>query len=467
VTSPPSNRRWTSLCLATRCVHEKPTPYVEKLVLPRSGAPGAYVTLEVWPGEHPVVDGTGVSGDDLLLIAGRSWVRVVGLELRNDLGLNDGAGIRVTGAGSHVELRQNRIHDIRGRNAMGITVYGTEAAAISDLVIDGNEIFDCDPAPSEALTLNGNVDGFQVTNNVVRDVNNIAIDLIGGERDIQPDQNLVARNGVVRGNQVMRARSSYGGGFAGGIYVDGGRAIVVENNLVTESDLGLEVGAENSGIVASSVTVRNNLLIANEKAGLMFGGYAAGVGAAQNRHSTLTVGTTLARSPERFSGTSAFADSSAVSRKRQRRPTEASTASLRSIWKKNGTRIGSAGALSSWRPRKTMGTARRSTTEIVPPSAHRTAERSTSLASSSMPAFASSSTRLPSRREAITPGSTRVVPVPWKLSAFPVGRLRPRPSATSTGAPRCTMYFARRSRSPTPALSAENSRAGRARLRRA
>jgi hypothetical protein len=138
-------------------------------------------------------------------------VRVVGLELRNDLGLNDGAGIRVTGAGSHVELRQNRIHDIRGRNAMGITVYGTEAAAISDLVIDGNEIFDCDPAPSEALTLNGNVDGFQVTNNVVRDVNNIAIDLIGGERDIQPDQNLVARNGVVRGNKVMRARSSYGG----------------------------------------------------------------------------------------------------------------------------------------------------------------------------------------------------------------------------------------------------------------
>jgi hypothetical protein len=34
-------------------VHEKPTPYVGKLVLPRSGAPGAYVTLETWPGEHP------------------------------------------------------------------------------------------------------------------------------------------------------------------------------------------------------------------------------------------------------------------------------------------------------------------------------------------------------------------------------------------------------------------------------
>jgi len=57
-------------------------------------------------------------------------------------------------------------------------------------VIDGNEVYDCDPAPSEALTLNGNVDGFQVTNNVVHDVNTIGIDAIGGERDIQPDQNL-------------------------------------------------------------------------------------------------------------------------------------------------------------------------------------------------------------------------------------------------------------------------------------
>jgi hypothetical protein len=39
---------------------------------------------------------------------------------------------------------------------------------------------------------------------------------------------------------------------------------------------------------------------------------ASGVRAAQNRHSTFTVGTTLARRPEeRFSGTSAFADSSA------------------------------------------------------------------------------------------------------------------------------------------------------------
>jgi cysteine-rich repeat protein len=253
--------------------------YFEKLTFPRSGnAVDGHITLTAYPGEQPIVDGTGVSGENMMLLESRSWIRIVGFEIRNALGVSDGSGIRLVGAGSHVEIRDNAIHDVRGTSAMGITVYGTEATPISDLVIDGNTVRDCEPAPSEAITLNGNVDGFAVTNNVVRDVNNIGIDFIGGETDIQPDPAKVARNGVCRGNRVERARSSYGGGFAGGIYVDGGRDIVIENNVVTESDLGLEVGAENSGIETRNVVVRNNVLHANDKAGLVFGGFAASVG---------------------------------------------------------------------------------------------------------------------------------------------------------------------------------------------
>jgi hypothetical protein len=109
-------------------------------------------------------------------------------------------------------------------------------------------------------------------------VNNIGIDLIGGERDINPNQALVARNGVVRGNRVANARANYGGGFAAGIYVDGGRDIVVEDNIVTGSNLGLEVGAENHGVVASGIIVRNNVLAFNQKAGLVFGGFARKAG---------------------------------------------------------------------------------------------------------------------------------------------------------------------------------------------
>jgi cysteine-rich repeat protein len=253
-------------------------PYFEKIAFPASGnAVDGFITVEACPGERPVLDGTGVSGGDMVLIANRNYVRIRGFEIRNNLGVNDGSGVRVIGAGSHIEILDNEIHEIRGQDAMGITVYGTEATAISDLVIDGNEIHHCDPFRSEALVLNANVTDFEVTNNVVRDVNNIGIDFIGGETDINPDPSLVARNGVCRGNIVIRANEK-GGGYAGGIYVDGGRDIVIERNVVTGSDLGIEIGAENAGTVTSGIVVRDNFVYANDKVGIVFGGFSAGVG---------------------------------------------------------------------------------------------------------------------------------------------------------------------------------------------
>ena len=263
-------------------VRQQPTPYFEKVQFPSSGnASSGSITLQAFPGDSPVIDGTGVSGGNMVLIQNRSYVKLIGFEIRNNLNVNDGSGVRILGSGSNIEIRDNRIHDIRGSHAMGITVYGTAANPISSLVIDGNEIYDCEPFQSEALTLNGNVTDFEVTNNIVRDVNNIGIDFIGGETDIQPDPTKVARNGVCRGNQVFRAREQ-GGGYAGCIYVDGGKDIVIENNVASGCDLGIEVGAENSGIITSGIIVRDNLVYANEKVGIVFGGFKASVGRVKN-----------------------------------------------------------------------------------------------------------------------------------------------------------------------------------------
>ncbi len=246
--------------------------YFEKIVFPRSGAPGAPITLRAAAGANPILDGTGVAGADMVRIDSKSHLRLIGFEIRNHLGVDDGSGVRIVGAGTDLEISGNVIHEIRGDDAMGITVYGTEPQPISDLVIAGNQIFDCEPARSEALVLNGNVDGFEISGNLVRDVNNIGIDMIGGETPIQPDPSLVARNGVVRGNTVIHANSIYEGGYAGGIYVDGGRDIVIENNSVSFSDLGIEIGAENDGLTTTGIVVRNNVLFSNERAGLVFGG---------------------------------------------------------------------------------------------------------------------------------------------------------------------------------------------------
>src|SRR6185503_18125491 len=59
------------------------TPYFEKLVFPRSGDAGAgYIVLTAFAGEHPILDGTGVAGADMILIEDRSWVKVAGFEIR-------------------------------------------------------------------------------------------------------------------------------------------------------------------------------------------------------------------------------------------------------------------------------------------------------------------------------------------------------------------------------------------------
>ena len=252
--------------------------YSEKLVFPSSGQAGAPIVLTAAPGPRPVIDGTGVNGANMVFINSRSFVTIEGFEIVNNLGVSDGSGIRIVGNGTDIVVRNNLIHEIRGIHAMGITVYGTDPQPISNLLIENNQIFDCDPAQSEALTLNGNVDGFEILGNLVRDVNSIGIDMIGGETDIQPNSTLVARNGVVRGNTVLRANANYEGGFGGGIYVDGGRDIVIENNWVAESDLGLEIGAENPGLTTRNVIVRNNVFSRNERAGIVFGGFEQAVG---------------------------------------------------------------------------------------------------------------------------------------------------------------------------------------------
>ena len=255
----------------------KPGVYREKIYINVSGAPDKPITIQGEPGA--IISGRMLDDENLIYIEDKSHIRIIGLELRDNLKCKDGSGIRIYGSGSHIELRNNKIHNIRGKDAMGITVYGTNAKTpVSHVVIDGNEIYDCEPAESEALTLNGNVSNFVVSNNKVHDCNNIGIDFIGGEDWVTQHPDAVTRDGICKGNLVYRCRSTYGGGYAAGIYVDGGRNIVIEENIISECDLGIEIGAENKGTTTTGITVKNNIIFHNDKAGLVFGGYEKDVG---------------------------------------------------------------------------------------------------------------------------------------------------------------------------------------------
>jgi hypothetical protein len=286
--------------------------YRQRLTCTHSGsAAGGFITLEPFPGAHVLLSGehapsedTGF-GNNMVQIVNQSYIRVIGLEIADDSGTpvkDDATAVYVSGSGSNIQILGNDIHNITGEvlraqdglntgyGGSGIQVYGSSLTdPYTDIVINGNVVYNCKPGDdsTETVTFNGNIDGFQVNNNIIHDDNNIGIAMIGGEPDAfglnAPMPNLPqARDGVCSHNTVYHIHADYGGGYAAGIYVDGGENITVSDNVSHNNDLGLEVGSENAGVIASGVTVEDNILYRNTQAGLVFGGYDSTVGRVAN-----------------------------------------------------------------------------------------------------------------------------------------------------------------------------------------
>ncbi len=266
--------------------------YNERVTFPASGTSGSPIVLAAKAGHTPVIDGTGISVGGLtglVYIEDRSYVQVVGLEIRNYTasGASDfPAGVWVRGQSNNIEIRDNVVHHIENNGcgncgAHGIAVYGTSGVdSIHDILIDGNEVRDCVLGWSESLVLNGNVENFTVSNNTVHDNNNIGIDMIGFEGECVgcPDSLDRARDGLVTGNLVYNIDSlgnpAYGSDrSADGIYVDGGTRIVIERNVVHDVNIGIEIASEHSGKDTSLITVRNNFVYGCHTTGFAMGGY--------------------------------------------------------------------------------------------------------------------------------------------------------------------------------------------------
>ena len=283
--------------------------YSERVTISgRDGTAVSPITFQTYPGDAmAVIDQTGVtppaSLSALLSIQNSDFVFLRNIELRNykTAGTNAQqktqipAGIYIGGDSSGVQVRGCRVHDIWqscttlndfGANAFGIVAYGASPTAIDGLVLDGNEVFNLRTGASESVVLNGNVTNFAVTNNSVHDCNNIGIDFIGFEGTNPVAALDQARFGVCAGNVVFNVDSkfnpAYGGNFgagggnatrsAPGLYVDGGRDIVLERNHVHACNYAVSAGSEHLGKVVSNVTVRNNILHHCHVGGIVMGG---------------------------------------------------------------------------------------------------------------------------------------------------------------------------------------------------
>lgn len=278
--------------------------YPENVIFSRSGTSGNPIVFQAYPSETPIVDGTSLNfanlpEDSLFQLLDVNWITIDGFELRNLRSSSTSRtpkGIFIAGACNGIEILNCRIHDIENNsttsngNAHGIAAYGWSNQPIQNLRIEGNELYDLVLGASEALVVNGNVDGFEVIANHVHDCNNIGIDFIGYE-GVGPNPSVDrARNGVCRGNLVHHINTefnpAYGGNFntgggwqsAGGIYVDGGVDILIERNVVHHCNIGIELASEHANRWTERIEVRNNVVYLNDIGGLFLGGYNASVG---------------------------------------------------------------------------------------------------------------------------------------------------------------------------------------------
>ena len=254
--------------------------YNETVTFPKSGSINNYITLLGESGA--IIDGTGKKGKVGITISSKNYIKVIGLEIQNFSGSINSTpmGIYVTGSSSNLEIRNNKVHNIDNDNgnAHGIAFYGRSSTPISNIVVDSNEIFNCKLGQSESLVLNGNVTNFTVSNNIIHDNDNIGIDFIGFE-GTGPTGHDQARDGICSDNTVYNISSrnnpTYGGDrSADGIYVDGGRYIIIEKNKVYNNDIGIELASEHKGKSTQDIIVRNNFVSGSFQANFMAGGYA-------------------------------------------------------------------------------------------------------------------------------------------------------------------------------------------------
>lgn len=298
-----------SIARAGDTVYVRGGIYNEKITMPYSGTADKPITLQNYPNELPVIDGTNIRAVDdgaLINISSRSYIHISGFEVRNYISPDSRCviGIRVDGGDSKgIEIRNCKVHDIKttysgsneNRNSHGIAVYGTindQNRSIDGIVIDGNEVYDCKLGQSESVTLNGNVTNFKITNNSVHDNDNIGICFIGfegtannGRAGVATAMQDRARNGVCVGNNVKNITSgknpTYSDRCADGIYVDGGYNIIIERNTIDNSDIGVEAASEHKNCKTQYITIRNNLVTnCSGVGGVLFGGASRSNGTA-------------------------------------------------------------------------------------------------------------------------------------------------------------------------------------------
>ncbi|MEO6131292.1 MAG: right-handed parallel beta-helix repeat-containing protein [Saprospiraceae bacterium] len=261
--------------------------YHENIYANVSGTEGHPIRFRNYQSEVVILDGAGTSESDMLYIEDQSNIIVENITVQHKVG-NNATGVTISctrnASVSNITLRNLKITGINwssnpnaqptpNDNSNPLLVSGegiNQVNAITNIVIDSCEVFNNITGYSESISLDGNVDGFVVSHNLIHDNKNIGIHMGGNYRVSSNPEVDHSRNGTCILNTCFNNISNYA--TSGGIYVDGGKNIIIERNISFGNGFGIEIGSEEDGIT-SGITVRDNVIYNNKEAGLAMGGY--------------------------------------------------------------------------------------------------------------------------------------------------------------------------------------------------
>lgn len=259
-----------------------PGTYNEALTLQVEGTASQPIVFQGVSRDSVIVDGTGLNADQLLLVDDKRYVKISGVTFTNNIH-NYAAGILIQNTSAHIALSDCKITNISftanpndpvnaNTNSNPLLIQGdNNTAPVTDIIITGNEITNNRMGYSEALSLDGNISGFEIAYNLVHHNTNIGIDMQGHYGTCPNPALDQCRNGVCHNNTVYACTSAYAD--AAGIYVDGAKDIVIERNIVYGCQYGIEVGCENINKDATNISIKSNFLYNNLTTGIALGGY--------------------------------------------------------------------------------------------------------------------------------------------------------------------------------------------------
>ncbi|MDT3699214.1 MAG: right-handed parallel beta-helix repeat-containing protein [Thermincola sp.] len=260
------------VALAGDTIYIRAGKYRERVVLKRSGRAGKLITIRNYPGEVPVIDGAGLKWAGSHTLWGglidtneKSYFKLIGLTIQNSAAFGIGRQYRSNPKeSSHIVVQDCKIYNTL---ASGISViYG------KDIVIDNNIVdYACNTVKSnqECLSLS-EVDGFAITNNIVRNGTTPPSPKgKGGEMISVKDG---CKNGIVAFNTVYNFQKL-------GIYLDAYRGrqenIAVYRNVVYQPKPGLATGialGSEKGGVLKKIYLHNNVVY-NTQWGFVIAGW--------------------------------------------------------------------------------------------------------------------------------------------------------------------------------------------------